>query len=154
MHQKGIVTLAAAMLVLFLLTSGYEAELFFLRFYQAAIYLVIILLFFYFEDRWAYMFGMMVPIFGILLNFASGSLWAQARAVGRLLGRGAPPNPALLLGALATICGVALAILSYRVFKREIIGTRYARPTFWGTLVMVVIYYGVLVYWFAKEAAG
>lgn len=154
MHQKGIVTLAAAILVLFLLTSGYEAELFFLRFYQAAIYLAIILLFFYFEDRWAYMFAMLVPIIGILLNFASGSLGAQFRDTFRLLGGGATPNPAPVLGALITVCGLVLAFLSYRAFRKEISGTPHARSTIWGSLVIVIIYYSVLVYWFTKSAAG
>lgn len=154
MHQKVIVTLAAAMMVLFLLTAGFDPEFFFFYFYQAAIYLAIILLFFYFEDRWAYMFGILAPILWLFINFATGLLSAQARQVYRLLSMGSPSNPTTLLGALITGCGIALAILSYRAFHKEIMGTRHARPTFWGSLVVVLVYYAVLVYWFMRAAAG
>ncbi len=51
--HRGIATLASALLICFLLLSHFEPEFFLLHLYQSLIYLVIVLLLFYFEDRWA-----------------------------------------------------------------------------------------------------
>src|SRR5713226_3186808 len=72
--HRGIATLASALLICFLLLSHFEPEFFLLHLYQSLIYLVIVLLLFYFEDRWAYMIGILAPAVWLLLNYATGEL--------------------------------------------------------------------------------
>ena len=48
-------TLAVLQVLCFLLLSHLEPDFFLLHFYQTIVYLAVLILLFYFEDRWAYM---------------------------------------------------------------------------------------------------
>jgi hypothetical protein len=49
--HRGIATLATALMICFLILSAMEPEFFLLHFYESLIYLAIVLMLFYFEER-------------------------------------------------------------------------------------------------------
>lgn len=149
MVHRGIATLAGALMVCFFLLATWEPQFFLLHFYQALIYLAIILLLFYFEDHWAYALGMQVPLVWIaLMSFGTGLLggaWQQALRFVRGEGVTNRTGPMALV---VTTLGIWLFIICMMHWRREISGNRIARPTFAITAGIVTVYYCVLIIWF------
>src|ERR1700745_3919286 len=73
---RDIATLVGAQVVCFLLLSHLEPAFFLLHFYQTIIYLAILIMLFYTEDRWAYRIGIVAPAGWLAMTFATGFLWA------------------------------------------------------------------------------
>jgi hypothetical protein len=73
-------TLAVLQVLCFLLLSHLEPDFFLLHF----VYLALLILLFYFEDRWAYMIGILARAGWLVLAFATGSLGAATRQLLRL----------------------------------------------------------------------
>jgi len=120
--NRTVVTLAAAISLLFLLIAGYESTFFLLHFFEAVIYIVMILLFFYLEDRYAYILGVFVPPVWILLSFATGMVQIGFRELGRALTFRTVGNPVGLLSSIIILLGVLLMVLCWRALRREIGG--------------------------------
>jgi hypothetical protein len=76
---RDIATLAGAQVVCFLLLSHLEPAFFLLHFYQTIIYLAVLIMLFYMEDRWAYLVGIVAPAVWLAMTFATGLLGASAR---------------------------------------------------------------------------
>src|SRR5215472_15471825 len=76
---RDIATLAGAQVVCFLLLSHLEPDFFLLHFYQTIIYIAVLILLFYMEDRWAYMISMLAPAAWLVMAFATGMLGGAAR---------------------------------------------------------------------------
>jgi hypothetical protein len=81
---RRIATLAVLQVLCFLLLSHLEPDFFLLHFYQTIVYLTLLILLFYFEDRWAYMIGILAPAGWLVLAFATGLLGAATRQLLRL----------------------------------------------------------------------
>jgi hypothetical protein len=56
-----------------------EPNFLLLHFYQTIVYLALLILLFYFEDRWAYMIGILAPAGWLVLAFAMCLLGAATR---------------------------------------------------------------------------
>jgi hypothetical protein len=148
MVHRGIATLAGLLMVCFLLLSHFEPQYFLLHFYQALIYLIIILMLFYFEDQWAYALGILTPAVWLLLTFATGLLGGALRQVSRLMQAQRPTNEVSLLVALMAALALGLiAVCTYR-WKRELAGLGKGWQTFGVSFLVVVVYYTILVAWF------
>jgi hypothetical protein len=65
----------------FFILSNLEPQFFLLHFYQAIFYLIIILMLFYMEDRWAYAMGILAPSVWLILAFSTGLLGACGEPV-------------------------------------------------------------------------
>lgn len=148
MVHRGIATLAGALMVSFFLLATWEPQFFLLHFYQAIMYLAIILLLFYFEDHWAYALGMQVPLVWIVLTFATGLLGGAMQQALRFVRGEGVTNRTGPMALVITALGIALFINSMLHWRREISGNRIARPTFAITAAIVTIYYSVLIIWF------
>ncbi len=86
---RRIATLAVLQVLCFLLLSHLEPDFFLLHFYQTIVYLALLILLFYFEDRWAYMIGILARGGWLVLAIATGSLGAATQQLLRLeQGRG------------------------------------------------------------------
>ena len=81
---RRIATLAVLQVLCFLLLSHLEPDFFLLHFYRTIVYLALLILLFYFEDRWAYMIGILAPAGWLVLAFATGLLGAATRQSLRL----------------------------------------------------------------------
>ena len=146
--HRGIATLASALLICFLLLSHFEPEFFLLHLYQSLIYLVIVLLLFYFEDRWAYMIGILAPAVWLLLNYATGELGGAMRQVSRLMRAQRPTNEVTMLAAVIAALAVLMIVSCAYRWKREYAGLGKGLRTFFVSLGIVIAYYVILVAWF------
>jgi hypothetical protein len=78
---RRIATLAVLQVLCFLLLSHLEPDFFLLHFCQTIVYLALLILLFYFEDRWAYMIGILAPAGWLVLAFATGLLGCRHSAI-------------------------------------------------------------------------
>jgi hypothetical protein len=148
MVHRGIATLSGALMVSFLWLSNLEPQFFLLHFYQSLIYLAIILMLFYLEDRYAYMLGMMAPAVWLLLNYATGLLGGAVRQVGRLMHAQMPSNHVSLMAAVTAVLSLLMiGFCAYR-WKREFAGTGKTGITIGVSFGIVAVYYGILIVWF------
>jgi hypothetical protein len=76
---RGIAALAGAQVFCFLVLSRMEPDFFLIHFYQTTIYVALLILLFYMEDRWAYRIGMLKPSASLVMALATGMLRAAIR---------------------------------------------------------------------------
>jgi len=149
--NRGIATLAMALAAGFLLLSNYDPQFFLFHFYESAIYLVIVLMLFYFEDRWAYMLGILAPAGWLLLESASGGVGEFMQQIGRVFSGQAPSYSATFLGAILSVLSIAMIVYCAYWWKRTFSGLKKGTSTFLVSLAIVVAYYGLMVFWFWRS---
>jgi hypothetical protein len=140
-------------MVCYFLLSHLDPEFFLLHLYQSLIYLVIIMMLFYFEDQYAYMLGMIAPAVWIILSLSTGLVGMALRQVRWIFN---PPYPehkadavALMAGVTAVLAVMMIGFCAQR-WKREFAGQGKGMRTFLVSLGVIVVYYGVLVFWFTR----
>ena len=147
-HYRDIATLAGAQVVCFLLLSHLEPDFFLLHFYQTIIYMAVLILLFYMEDRWAYMIAMLAPAAWLLMAFATGMLGAAARQFVHI-GEGATlSNLVSLLAGVTAILSISMIAAAGRHWLREYAGLGKSLSTFVVSFGLVAVYYAILVVWF------
>ena len=151
MVHRGIATLSGAMMFCFLSLSQFDTTFFFLHFYESMIYLAIILMLFYLEDQWAYMLGMLAPSVWLLLSLASGVLYGALRQV--VGSEGTHLTGAGMVTLLTAILALLMITFCARHWKREFAGLGVGLRTFFISLAIVIVYYGILIYWFGRSFA-
>lgn len=150
MFHRGIATLASALMVCFLLLSHFDSQFFLVHFYESLIYIAIVLMLFYFEDRWAYMLGILAPAAWLVLIAAIGALPDFLRQIWLVLRFARPDLPAHLLGGVTFVLALLMmAFCAYR-WKREYAGMHKGWATFLPCLGIVAVYYAVLVFWILR----
>lgn len=146
--HRGIATVASAVMICFLILSAMEPEFFLLHFYESLIYLAIVLMLFYFEDRWAYMIGMLTPAVWLLLAYGVGLLGGALRQVSKLVRAQRPDSQVSVMVAIMIVLSVLLIGFSAYRWKRQYAGLGKGRSTFAISLGIVVVYYAILIFWF------
>ena len=145
---RDIATLCALQIICFLLLTHLEPDFFMFHLYQTIIYEAILLMLFYTEDRWAYMIGILAPAAWLVLAFESGLLGAALRQLFRLTRAQAVNNQVSLVAAITALLSLLMiGFCAYR-WKRHYSGLGKGLSTFLISLVIVVVYYGILVVWF------
>jgi hypothetical protein len=146
---RGLATLAGLQVICFLLLTHLEPDFFLLHLYQAIIYMAILLMLFYMEDRWAYMIGMLAPVAWLALAYASGLLGGAVGLVLRLARRPEwPNNEVSLVAGITALLAVAMVVACGLRWKRSFHGAGKELFTFLTSLGVVLAYYAVLVVWF------
>jgi hypothetical protein len=145
---RDIATIASLQVLCFLLLSHLEQQFFMLHFYQTIIYLAILIMLFYMEDRWAYMVGMLAPAAWLLMVFSTGLLGGAARQVLRLLRGDGLNNSVSFVAAISTVLALLMIALCARHWKKEYAGLGKAMSTFAVSASVVAVYYGILAVWF------
>jgi len=145
---RDIASLAGAQVVCFLLLSHLEPDFFLLHFYQTIMYLAVLILLFYMEDRWAYMLGMLAPAAWLVLAFATGLLTAAARQAFHVGSGAGLTNGVSLTAAVSAVLAVLMIIACGRHWQREYSGLGKSLSTFAVSFGIVAVYYGILVAWF------
>jgi hypothetical protein len=145
---RDIATLAGAQVACFLLLTRYDPEFFLLHFYQSILYIAILIMLFYMEDRWAYMIGMLAPVVWLGLAFSTGLLGGAARQVVYVLRGELPRNPVTVLAGVTAVLAVLMIIFCGRHWYKEYAGTGKSLSTFAVSFGVVIVYYGILVAWF------
>jgi hypothetical protein len=155
MAHRGIATLSLALMLSFLLLSHFDTQFFLIHFYESLIYLVIVLMLFYWEDRWAYMLGIVAPVCWLLLTFVARGFTEFFRQFAGLFRSHVTTDPSGFLGGVISVLSVALiANCAYR-WKREFAGLKKSASTFAVSFGVVAAYYALMIAWFwrAVEAA-
>ena len=127
---RDIAALAGAQVVCFLFLTHLEPNFFLVHLYQSVLYIAILVMLFYMEDRWAYMIGMLASVVWLGMAYATGILGTSAQ---RLLDlRNTDVNAALISGiAMITAAfAVLMVILCARHWQKEYAGLGKTRNTF------------------------
>ena len=154
MVHRWIATLALAIATCFLLLSHYDPQFFFLHFYESLMYIAIALLLFYFEERWAYMLGIVAPAAWLLMTFVVGRFGGFIHQMGEVFRGEAPSYPAFLLGGIVSILSLAMIVACTYRWKREFAGLGKGPSTFFVSAGIVAAYYAVLAIWFWQSASA
>ena len=145
---RDIATLAGAQVICFLLLSHLEPDFFLLHFYQTIIYMALLILLFYMEDRWAYMIGILAPAAWLVMAFATGLLGGAIRQVAHI-GQGAAfSNLVSIVAAVTALLSLLMIFACGRHWQREYLGLGKSLSTFAVSFGVVAVYYAILVVWF------
>jgi len=145
---RDIATLSALLIICFLLLTHLEPDFFMFHLYQTIIYIAILVMLFYLEDRWAYMIGILAPLAWLVLAFETGMLGAALRQLFKLTsGRMVTNEVSLVAGITALLSVVMMIFCGYR-WKRHYSGLGKGLSTFLVSLAIVTAYYAILVIWF------
>ena len=145
---RDIATIATLQVVCFSVLTHFEPQFFLLHLYQTVIYMSILILLFYMEDRWAYMIGMLAPVAWLVMVFATGLLGGAARQVLRLTRGEAVTNEVSFIAAVSALLSILMIVFCARHWKREYAGLGKTASTFAISVGVVAVYYGVLAVWF------
>jgi hypothetical protein len=145
---RDIAALAGVQVFCFLLLTHLEPDFFLLHFYQTTMYLAVLILLFYTEDRWAYMLGMLAPAAWLIMAFATGMLGAAVRQVAHI-GQGVGLNNIVsLLAGVTAVVSVLMIGACGRHWAKEYAGLGKSLKTFAVSFGIVAIYYAILIAWF------
>jgi hypothetical protein len=139
-----------ALAVCFLLLSHFDAQFFLIHFYESLIYLAIVLMLFYFEDRWAYMMGIVAPGIWLVLT----ATWSGIPAIARQIWLAFHPASAFyatnFLATAALTLSVLMIISCANRWHREFAGQRKGWSTLLISLAIGTAYYAVVVVWILR----
>lgn len=145
---RDIATVAGAQIICFLLLSHLEPQFFLLHFYQTIIYIALLVMLFFMEDRWAYMIGMLAPAAWLAMVFATGLLGGASRQVWRLARGEWLSNDVSFIAAISAVLSLLMIVFCARHWKKEYSGLGKTISTFAVGVGVVAVYYGILAIWF------
>jgi hypothetical protein len=145
---RDIATLASAQIACFLLLTHLEPNFFLIHLYQSILYIAILVMLFYMEDRWAYMIGMLASIVWLGVAYESGILGSAVRQFSQLRTATMTANLVGAVAAATALLAVLMIVLCGRHWMKEYSGLGKGRSTFLVSLGIVVVYYGTLLRFF------
>ena len=145
---RDIATVAGAQVICFLLLTHLEPQFFLLHLYQTIIYMAILIMLFYMEDRWAYMIGMLAPVAWLVMVYSTGLLGGAGRQVLRLVRGEGLSNEVSFVAAITAVQSLLMIGLCARHWKKEYAGLGKVLSTFAVSLGVVAVYYAILAIWF------
>jgi hypothetical protein len=150
MIHRGIATIGLALALCFLLLSHFDSQFFLIHFYESLIYLAIVLMLFYFEDRWAYMMGIVAPAIWLALT----ATWTGIPALERQVSSAFHPGSAFwgtdLLTTAALALSVMLIVCCANRWRHEFAGLRKGWSTLLVSLAIAGVYYAIVVVWILR----
>lgn len=144
---RDIATLAGAQVVCFVVLTHLEPGFYLLHLYQSILYIAILVMLFYMEDRWAYMIGMLASGAWLAMAYAAGMLGTATRQF-LLRSAGTTTTAVGAVTLLTALISLLMIALCGRHWKKEYAGLGKTARTFAVSLGFVVVYYGILVLWF------
>lgn len=148
MAHRGIATLSAGLMLCFLLLSHFDPQFFLIHFYESLIYVVIVLMLFYWEDRWAYTLGVVAPASWLFLTFVARGFGEFIRQFAGLFRSDVAADPTGFLGGVISVLSVALIVNCAYRWKKEFAGLKKGARTFAVSFGVVAAYYAVMIAWF------
>jgi hypothetical protein len=120
-----------------LLLTHLELHFFLLHLYQSILYVGILVLLFYMEDRWAYMIGMLASVVWLGMAYGVGILGESARRLAQLSSFTWTSGGVGLVAAVTSVIAVLMIVFCARHWMREYAGLGKARSTFLVSLGIV-----------------
>lgn len=145
---RDIAALAGTQLVCFLLLTHLEPNFYLIHLYQSILYIAILVMLFYMEDRWAYMIGMLASFVWLGMAYATGILGSAARQLGELRSSTATANAVGFIALLTALIAVLMILVTGRRWRKEYAGLGKGRNTFLVSLGIVAAYYAILIAFF------
>ncbi len=145
---RDIATLAGAQLVCFLLLTHLEPNFFLVHLYQSILYIAILVMLFYMEDRWAYMIAMLASFMWLGMAYATGILGSAVRQMGALRDASGTANAIGFVALVTALIALLMIAFCARHWKREYAGLGKGRSTFLVSLGIVAVYYAILIAFF------
>jgi hypothetical protein len=145
---RDIATLAGAQVVCFLVLTHLEPNFFLVHLYQSILYIGILVMLFYMEDRWAYMIGMLASVVWLAMAYMVGILGSAARQLVEFRGGATTANLVGLIALTTALLAVLMIALCGRHWIKEYAGLGKAWSTFLVSFGIVAVYYGILIRWF------
>jgi len=141
---RDIAAIAGAQVVCFLLLTNLEPAFFLIHLYQSILYIAILVMLFYMEDRWAYMIGMLASVVWLAMAYSTGILGSSLQL---LFDRGANLSATLVssIALITALFAVSMFALCARHWQKEYWGLGKTRNTFLVSLGVVGVYYGLLI---------
>jgi hypothetical protein len=144
---RDIAALAGAQIICFVALTHLEPGFFLLHLYQSILYIAILVMLFYMEDRWAYMIGMLASAVWLGMAYATGMLGGAFRQLSPR-GAGNATNAVGLITLLTALIAVLMIVFCGRHWKKEYSGLGKTGSTFAVSFGVVAVYYGILIAWF------
>ena len=141
---RDVATLAGVQIICFLILTHLEPSLFLIHFYEAILYIGILVMLFYMEDRWAYMISMLASAAWLVLAYVSGILGASFRELSRMTFPASSTNLVALSALATTLIAVLMIAACGRHWLKEYSGLGKTSSTFFVSLGCVAVYYGIL----------
>lgn len=145
---RDVAALAGAQVLCFLVLVQLEPHFVVIHLYQSILYLAILVMLFYRQDRWAYMIAMLASAAWLGLAYVSRIL---SSATQRLLAFRSSDAKQIFVSLIAV--GTALLALSMialcaRHWRKEYAGLGKTTSTLLVSSGIVALYYGILLRWF------
>ena len=142
---RDIATLAGAQILCFVVLTHLEPNFFLIHLYQSILYIAILVMLFYMEDRWAYMIGMVASVVWLGMAYGTGILGSSTQQL--FAGRSVNLNSTLVssIAMITALFAVLMIVLCARHWKKEYAGLGKGRSTFLVSLGVVAVYYGILI---------
>lgn len=150
MVHRGIASLAVALALCFLLLSHFDGQFFLIHFYESLIYLIIVLMLFYLEDRWAYMMGIVAPAAWLTLAGLWGGLSSLPRRISPAFHPGNSFFPDGLLTIFVILLSISMIVCCANRWRHEFAGLGKGRSTLMVAIGVVAAYYAILVLWILR----
>jgi hypothetical protein len=149
------VFLTAFLTVVLVVASAFAIPPFFsFELIKSLIYLAIVVLVFFGEDRFGYMLGIVAPPLWFILDILLGEFFRDfAVTFDYLTGKGAPPTDTPLHG-VAHLAKILLVVLCWRAWRKQVPEKLFGK-TFAICLGISLVYIGILAGWhFRMISAG
>ena len=145
---RDIAMVAAAQASCFLLLTFLEPRFVVIHLYQSLVYIALLVMFFYSEDRWAYMIGILNSVVWLGLIWISPILMESIDTL-RKFRTGSGTAILVSLMAFATVLlAMLMIVLCVERWRKEYAGLGKGRSTFLVSLGIVLAYYGIFMRWF------
>src|SRR5690242_3921354 len=127
---RDIATLAGAQLLCFLILTHLEPSFFLIHLYQSILYIAILVMLVYMEDRWAYMIGMLASSVWLVMAYATGILSGALRQIGELRNGTPAANAIAFIALLTGLIAVLMIVFCGRHWNKEYASLGKTRSTF------------------------
>ena len=141
---RDVAGLAAAQVACFMLLTHIQPDFFLVHLYEAIVYIAILVMLFYMEDRWAYMIGILNSIVWLVFAYVSGILSDGVRQMSQLRGSALNANLVAVAALITGFIAILMITSCVRHWIKEYSGLGKTRSTFFVSLGCIAVYYGIL----------
>jgi hypothetical protein len=145
---RDVAALAGAQVLCFLVLVQPEPHFVVIHLYQSILYLAILVMLFYRQDRWAYMIAMLASAAWLGLAYVSRILSSAAQHLFAFRSSDAKQILVSLIAMGTALLALSMIALCARHWRREYAGLGKTTSTLLVSSGIVALYYGILLRWF------
>ena len=143
-----VAALAVVQILCFLALTRLEPRFFIIHLHQLIPYAAILILIVYGQARWAYMIAPLVSAAWFVLAYTAGLLGSAVERLRSAPSFSSAADFVAMLAVVIAIVAVIMTALSRIHWVKECSGRARGWRTFFVSLGIVLVYYGILLRWF------